>query len=451
MSAWPKEKILKIILVLILLWAGVTRLYRLNYPTSYYFDEVYHASTAKLIARNNPQAYQWWNPPPEPDTAIDWLHPPLAKLTQALSIKIWGAKSLGWRFSSAIFGIGLIYLIYLFTTQLGFSKETALLAAGLASLDGLLLTMSRIAMNDIHVTFFILLSWYFYWRWKKKPAQPGLIFYTALASGAALASKWSGIFCLLPILADLIIIPFLYQQKKATKAKIIFTSQQFRQFALWAPRLILTIGLVVPLTYVLSYGQAFWQGQSWQHLYKLHQQIWWYQTHLEATHPYQSVPWQWIFNWRPVYAFTAQLNNQVVDIYLQGNHLLFWSGAAAILAVLLSPIINYWHPRFLKKSEQAALFWLASAYFAVWFAWIFSPRIMFFYHYAPAVTTLSIVLAIWLSKIFQLPWGKWLVIILVGLIFGNFLIFYPHWTALPVSENLGSILKEIYYFWPSWR
>ena len=67
------------LLLAILAFAFFTRMFQLHIPEEYYFDEVYHAVTAKLVARNDPRAYEWWHPAPEPNTAIEWLHPPLAK------------------------------------------------------------------------------------------------------------------------------------------------------------------------------------------------------------------------------------------------------------------------------------------------------------------------------------------------------------------------------------
>ena len=142
----------------VIFFAFVTRIYRVNLPEQYIFDEVYHAVTAKLIARNDPRAFEWWNPAPEPNTAIDWLHPPYAKYTQALFIRIFGETTFAWRLSSVIFGVLVIVLVYKLSYELFGKKNLSLLAAFLASLDGLLLVQSRIAMNDIHVTFFILLT-----------------------------------------------------------------------------------------------------------------------------------------------------------------------------------------------------------------------------------------------------------------------------------------------------
>src|SRR5258708_3911057 len=144
------------LLSLIVIFAFISRVYRLNLPKEYIFDEVYHAVTAKLIRRNDPRAYEWWNPPLEPDTAVDWLHPPLAKYTQALGMDLFGENSFGWRISSAVFGTLVIIATAFLADELFKSKKIALLSAFLAACDGLLLTQSRIAMNDIHVTFFIL-------------------------------------------------------------------------------------------------------------------------------------------------------------------------------------------------------------------------------------------------------------------------------------------------------
>jgi len=97
-------------LLMILAFTFFTRMYRLNIPERYEFDEVYHAVTAKLMVDGDMRAYEWTNPPPEPNTAVDWLHPPYAKLTQAASMSIFGKNSFGWRFSSVIFGVLVVYV-----------------------------------------------------------------------------------------------------------------------------------------------------------------------------------------------------------------------------------------------------------------------------------------------------------------------------------------------------
>lgn len=58
------KKTQKIILAAILLFAFVTRVFDLGSPPTEYFDEVYHAFTAKVVLHGDPKAWEWWNTPP---------------------------------------------------------------------------------------------------------------------------------------------------------------------------------------------------------------------------------------------------------------------------------------------------------------------------------------------------------------------------------------------------
>src|SRR5581483_10533631 len=132
---------------LVFLFALLTRLLNLGYPKNQMFDEVYHAFTAQQMFKGNPAAWEWWNPSP-PGFAYEWTHPPLAKEFMVLGMYIFGDNSFGWRFFSALLGFGSIVLIYLISLHLSRKREVAIIAAFVASMDGLLLVMSRIAMND---------------------------------------------------------------------------------------------------------------------------------------------------------------------------------------------------------------------------------------------------------------------------------------------------------------
>ena len=141
--------------IIIFIFAILTRFIRLDYPKNHIFDEVYHAFTAQAIARWDPKAWEWWNSNPQ-GFAYEWTHPPLAKEFMALSILIFGDGSFAWRFFSAVFGTGIIVLIYLISLELFKNRKVAIFASLIASLDGLLLVMSRIAMNDTYFLFFSL-------------------------------------------------------------------------------------------------------------------------------------------------------------------------------------------------------------------------------------------------------------------------------------------------------
>jgi dolichyl-phosphate-mannose-protein mannosyltransferase len=493
-----------LLLILVISFSFFTRVIRVHVPERYVFDEVYHALTSKLVSRNDVRAYEWWNKPVETDTAVDWLHPPYAKYTQALFIRMYGENSFGWRVSSVIFGVLVIVMVYKLSFELFEDKNLSLLATFLASLDGLLLVQSRIAMNDIHVTFFILLTFLFYLRYKKQN-KIYLLLLTGVSAGIAMGTKWSGLFALLTVgfFESINYLKLIIKDINVTKIKKnilnIFKIFKFKHFLL----LFFTL-IILPLSmYLLSYSHMFIQGKTlfchkqesirgecyfervqigdwkWEgyisHFAELHRQIWWYQTNLEATHSYQSRPYQWFFNLKPVWVHVEYQNDKIANIYAQGNTALFWIGDIAIFGTLLTYLLIYkikfllvLRSKFkkLKKLRKNHLlkklagiklpqyfFFLIFAYFAVWLPWQLSPRIMFFYHYTPAVPLLSIILAFWLIKISDLKIKKFglgkvivtTVLILCGL---NFIVFYPNWTAIAVPKDWAN---QIYFAIKSWK
>ena len=69
------KKVLNILLVGVLIFAFATRIFELGSPKDEYFDEVYHAFTARQILHGNKMAWEWWNSPPE-GFAKQWPPPP---------------------------------------------------------------------------------------------------------------------------------------------------------------------------------------------------------------------------------------------------------------------------------------------------------------------------------------------------------------------------------------
>jgi dolichyl-phosphate-mannose--protein O-mannosyl transferase len=410
----------------------------LHVPEKYIFDEVYHAITAKLIARNDVRAYEWWNPPVEPNTAVDWLHPPLAKYTQAIGILMFGENSFGWRISSVVFGVLVIAAVFKLADVAFDSKPLALTAAALSSLDGLLLVQSRIAMNDIHVTFFILMTVLFYLLYIKRH-QPLWLLATGMAAGLAIGSKWSGLYIL--ALVGLFQAGYLISQAwKMSRRKKQAWMGWFQTSVLSVVALV-----IIPIVlYLAAYSHMFLQGKGWEHFRELHNQIWWYQTTLKATHSYQSRPWEWFLDARPVWYFVEYSGaSQIANIYAFGNPLIFWAGGLAVLATIAGLL---WQWRMTKQVSFSVVMILAS-YLIVWLPWQLSPRIMFFYHYTPAVPFMTILTAYWLRKLWRRGW-KLPVALGLLFIFLIFILWYPHWTGIPVPIELAN---RVYFALKSWK
>jgi len=291
-------------------FAFLTRFIRLDFPQRNMFDEVYHVFTAQRIFQNDSKAWEWWNSAPS-GFAYEWTHPPLAKEFMAFAIWIFGDSAFSWRFFSALFGFGTIVLIYFISKNLFKSRLIAFFACFVASLDGLLLVMSRIGMNDSYFVFFSLLALFLFLKNRK--------IFMGISLGLALSSKWTAVFVIFSIG-----VFYFYKNRKVTYRLI-------KTFVF-----LLLIPLII---YIASYlpfflGKHSPPNQNFSNIEtfaELQKQMWFYHTNLNAKHDYQSKPWEWVFNLRPVWMYSDSRNNSVSNIYSLGNPIFAWGGIASII------------------------------------------------------------------------------------------------------------------------
>lgn len=389
----------KIILIALLSFGLVSRILFLWSPQKEYFDEVYHAFTARRMLDGDPKAWEWWNDPPE-GFAYEWTHPPVAKLGMVAGMAVFGENAFGWRFPAAILGTISILFVYLIAQELFKDRVVSLISTGAFSLSGLALVMSRIGMNDIYLLTFSLLAYYLYLKDKD--------FLSALSFGLAISSKWSAVW-LVPIF---VVTHFVVKKK-------------FKLSYLWYL-------LVPPAIYVASYIPMFLTGHGFDTFVGVQKQMWWYHTRLRAEHSYTSLWWTWPFMIRPIWLYTSGREAGVVaNIYAMGNPIFLWSGLVAIVA---SSIYS-----FFEKNKKLGL--ILFAYLIFFAPWAMSPRIMFFYHYLPSIPFLAIILG-WVLRRYQK-----LIIPFFALSFLVFIYFYPHLIGIKVPLWLDTS----YYWFNSWR
>lgn len=416
-----------VFIIFLTLFSLALRAYRLTEPNHYYFDEVYHAVTAKAYADNNPASYNPFSPPPKEGTAYDWLHPPLAKLIQAGSIKIFGDVPLGWRIPSLIFGTAIIPATFVLVFIL-FGPLAAVFASTAIAFENLTFAMSRITMNDVFITFFVICSFIFVALYTKERKFKFLILTSAFL-GLAVASKWSGVYAVAAIFGYLAMI--------AVKMKKI--------------NLRILLVLIIPsFMYVGTYGQYFLLGYSARDFINLHKQIWWYQNRHDLEHTYGTtalycVPkglsgpktWcPWVLDARGVYFSYEQYGEKAGFIYALGNPLIFWSGIVAV---------SYLIGKFLEeKKKEYALVLLG--YFVFWVPWIFAPRLMFLYHYLPSIPFLAIAIGTSLATIYKTKF-KYAAVIILLVFVATFFYFYPISSGWPIKPD--SI--ERYMWLKTWR
>ena len=408
-----KVKQAKLLLILILVFAFTTRIINLDHPQDYVFDEVYHAFTAQEMIKGNLAAWEWWNVSPK-GFAYEWTHPPLAKhfmaggivLSRSLGIN---NDFLGWRLPAAVFGAGVIFLTYRLARKIFMSERIALLAAFFLSCDGLVFVLSRVGMSDIYFTFFALLA--ILLAMNKKWTLMGLSW------GMALAIKWTGLYLILPLF-----LVFIYYNWKKRLA-----------FFKWLLVICLAIGV-----YFFSYLPFFTSGHSLKQFSELHRQMWGYHTRLKATHSYQSPAYTWPLNMRPVWFWVEYKEGFVSNIYALGNPVIFWSG------LVFLPLFFY----YALVGKKYYLFLVLACYFVFWVPWAFSPRVMFMYHYLPAVPFLVMILAWGIDYLLKnFKQSRLAVIMFMMVCLLSFFFFYPLWAGMPVNKEWVKV-----FFWlPTWK
>ena len=152
--------------IAVALLALFLRLWNLGKPHEFEFDETYYAKDAWSMLNNgyvrgyadkaNEQILdgnvtgQWTDGP----SMI--VHPEVGKWLIALGEKAFGMDPFGWRISAAVVGALMVLVMCRFVLRLTGSTALAIVAGLLLSFDGLHFVLSRLALLDIFLAFFVL-------------------------------------------------------------------------------------------------------------------------------------------------------------------------------------------------------------------------------------------------------------------------------------------------------
>jgi len=188
--------------------------------------------------------------------------------------------------------------------------------------------------------------------------------------------------------------------------------------------------LITSAIYILTFAPFILAGHTWVQWWELHRQMWYYHTHLVATHGYQSTPLQWLFDVRPVWYYVKYSDQYIENIYVIGNPLILWLGLVG-LVIQLKKILNF------KYSFFLVLYLIFSL------PWVFSPRIMFFYHYLASATFLCVILAYWLVS-----FCKKSALFLLLLCFFSWILISPLLYGFPMPPQYWHFFFQIF---PNWR
>ena len=144
------------------------RLWKLGTPKDFEFDETYYAKDAwSLLHFGYAQGYVDGRQRARSSTATttgQWtddpsmiVHPEVGKWLIALGEKAFGMDPFGWRVAAAVVGSLMVLVMCRLVRRMTGSTALGLVAGLLLSLDGLQFVLSRLALLDIFLAFFILL------------------------------------------------------------------------------------------------------------------------------------------------------------------------------------------------------------------------------------------------------------------------------------------------------
>ncbi|MFJ4964388.1 putative dolichyl-phosphate-mannose--protein mannosyltransferase [Streptomyces sp. ADI96-02] len=418
--------------LLVALVAGVLRFWKLDQPHALIFDETYYAKDAwalvnqgyegawpkdvdKLILKN-PDAV------PIPTDPGYVVHPPMGKWIIGLGEQMFGFTPFGWRFMVAVLGTVSVLLLCRIGRRLFRSTFLGCLAGVLLTVDGLHFVMSRTALLDLILMFFVLAAFGCLLadrdqaRRKLAAALPvdaeGVLrpdagiaeslrlgwrpwrIAAGVMLGLAFATKWNGLY----VLAAFGVMAVLWDvgARRTAGAVRPYAAVARRDLV---PAFVSTVPVAV-VTYVASWtgwivtDKGYYRdwaategrGGAWSLLPDWLRSLWHYETQvydfhvgLTSGHTYESNPWSWIVLGRPVSYFyeeqtgckessTGKCASEVLAI---GTPLLWWAACVALAYVL-------WRWFFRRDWRAGAI---ACGVAAGWLPWfLYQERTIFLFY-----------------------------------------------------------------------
>ncbi|MER5980689.1 phospholipid carrier-dependent glycosyltransferase [Streptomyces sp. NPDC001857] len=494
--------------LLVTLMAGVLRFWNLGSPKAVIFDETYYAKDAWALVHRGFEV-NWEKNANDlilssgghvtvPSDAAYVVHPPVGKFVIGLGELMFGFDPFGWRFMTALLGTLSVLMLCRIGRRLLRSTLLGCLAGALMALDGLHFVMSRAALLDGVLMFFVLATFGCLLIDRDKarerlaaalpafddreggPRRPdahvaettrlGLRpwrWAAGLMLGLAIGTKWNALyvmvaFCLMAVLWDVAARrvagagrPYLAVLRRDTGLAFLATVPValVTYVASWT-------GWILSARdgsggYYRDWAEGDGKGGSWtwlfpdwwRSLWHYETQVYEFHTHLTSPHPYQSNPWSWIVLGRPVSYFyespapgkdgcPADAGEKCArEVLALGTPLLWWAACFAILFVL-------WRWFFRRDWRAGAIACGIAAGYLPWF--LYQERTIFLFYAVVFLPFLCLAVAMMVGALVGRPGGgdtrrvagATAAGVLVLLIAWNFIYFYPLYTgqAIPIDS-----------------
>lgn len=466
---------------------AILRLVNLGQPHAVVFDETYYAKDGlslllfgferksvenanELILASNGDPQSLLNIfTSEPSFVV---HPPLGKWIIASGIEVFGMTPFGWRIAVAIVGILSVLLVARIVRRLTRSNLLGTLAGLFMAIDGMGIVMSRTALLDVSLMFFVVIAFgcllldrdrtraklanlvedpnATWGKWGPKLGFRPWLVAAGIALGLACGVKWSGLYFVAAF--GLLTVFWDISARRLIGVNNPWVATGLRD-VLPAFLSIVGIGVVV---YLLTWWGWFasddaylrnWAAEqpgggivpdSLRSLWYYHSQALGFHTKLTSPHSYSANPWLWPVQGRPT-SFSVINDGDVcgasqcrAHVLALGNPILWW-------AATLAMIHQAW--RWIARRD-----WRAGAvlcgFLASWLPWLFFQQRTVFEFYSivmlpfmimALVLTIGTVLGDKEASANRRKWGVVAVgsFTLIVIVVSAF--FYPIWVGDPLT------------------
>ncbi|MGW3112073.1 dolichyl-phosphate-mannose--protein mannosyltransferase [Streptomyces sp. NPDC001091] len=490
--------------LLVTLLAGLLRFWHLGSPRAVIFDETYYAKDAWALVHRGFEV-NWDKNANDvvlashghlaiPSDAAYVVHPPVGKYVIGLGELIFGFDPFGWRFMTALLGTLSVLLLCRIGRRMFRSTFLGCLAGTLMAVDGLHFVMSRTALLDGVLMFFVVAAFgclvvdrdrareklaaalpvgpdgvarpdartgdTFRFGWRPWRWGAGVML------GLAFGTKWNGLyvlaaFCVMAVLWDV-------GARKVAGARhpyeAVLKYDTGITFLATVPVAIAVYvaswtGWILSSTdgsggYFRNWAATDGRGGSWTFLPDWLRSLWHYEhevynfhVNLSSPHTYQSNPWSWIVLGRPVSYFyesptpgaggcpLGTSGKCAREVLALGTPVLWWAGCAALLYVL-------WRWAFRRDWRAGAIACGIAAGYLPWF--MYQERTIFLFYAVVFLPFLCLGVAMLVGAIIGPPnstdtrrvVGATAAGVLVLLIAWNFIYFWPLYTgqAIPLDQ-----------------
>jgi len=373
--------------------------FRLSQPASVVFDEVHFGGFADAYCCTGEYFFD--------------VHPPHGKLLAALGLKLGGYQggqsfaTIGtplsevnpWllRLIPALAGSLIPLLIFLILLQLGASGWAAFLGGWAVLFDNALLLQTRVLalegtliLSMLGAVSLALVA--------RKSHRPFIQILLCLGAGAcvgfAVGTKFTG-------LTAAFLVALILLAPQGPKGSLSRTALMCGYVLIGA--LVTYLGgwaLHFALLDKPGPGDAFGTpaGDLVRDIIDIHRTMFAVNHGLTATHPNASPWWSWPWMWRPLY-YHADGNSA---IYFVGNPMVWWGTTVGLLFIVWRTVRQA-----LERKDMPGPFWPEMAprllpltgFLAAYLPYILIPRVLFLYHYLPALMFAICAIAIWLDPL----------------------------------------------------